>query len=236
MGGGDFKETGERYKGYFIELGHLKPDDRVLDVGCGIGRMAVPLTRFLSSQGEYWGFDIVKKGITWCQSHITSKYRNFHFLHCDIYNKVYNPNGIIHAKNYKFPFENYSFDFVFLTSVFTHMLPLDMEHYLSEVSRVMKPGSRCLITFFLLTKKAKYLIEIGSSTQSFKYEIDGCLTTNARAPEAAVAYRREFMLRLFQKYDLKINKPIHYGSWCGRTSFLDYQDIIVAIKQGNDQE
>jgi ubiquinone/menaquinone biosynthesis C-methylase UbiE/glycosyltransferase involved in cell wall biosynthesis len=235
VGDGDFKEIGEKYKGYFLELGHLKPDDRVLDVGCGIGRMAVPLARFLSPQGEYWGFDIVKKGIKWCRSHIVPKCPNFHFLHCDVYNKVYNPNGIIHAKNYKFPFETNSFDFVFLTSVFTHMLPPDMEHYLSEISRVMKPEGRCLITFFLMTEEARYLIDCGSSTQNFKYEIDGCWTINENAPEAAIAYDQEFILQLFAKYDLKINKPIHYGSWCGRTSFLIGQDIIVATKRGNDR-
>jgi SAM-dependent methyltransferase len=235
VGGGDFKETGEEFKGYFLELGRLKPEDRVLDVGCGIGRMAIPLTSFLSPQGGYWGFDIAKKGIEWCQNHIVPRYHNFHFFHSDIHNKVYNPTGKIIAKNFRFPFEDAFFDFVFLTSVFTHMLPPDTEHYLSEISRVMKPGARCLITFFLITTEARDLIDMGLSTQNFKYEIDGCLTTNEKAPEGAIAYDQEFILRLFQKCNLKIDGPIHYGSWCGRTSFLSYQDIIVATRLGKDQ-
>jgi SAM-dependent methyltransferase len=230
VGDGDFKAVGEEFKRYFLELGQLRPEDRVLDVGCGIGRMAVPLIGFLSPGGEYWGFDIVEKGIEWCQSHIAERYGNFHFLHCDVYNKVYNPSGKMRAKDYTFPFENDSFDFVFLTSVFTHMLPQDMKNYLSEVSRVMKPGGTCLITFFLITQEVRNLIDMGLSTQNFKYEVDGCLTTCKEAPEGAIGYDQEFILQLFQKYDLKINEQIHYGSWCGRTSFLSYQDIVMATR------
>lgn len=43
FGGGDFNRIGEEYFLYFVDLGGLQPDKRVLDVGCGIGRMAVPL-------------------------------------------------------------------------------------------------------------------------------------------------------------------------------------------------
>ena len=62
-GQGDFKETGNLFFQYFIELGELKPSERVLDVGCGIGRMAIPLTKYLDERGRYEGFDIVAHGI-----------------------------------------------------------------------------------------------------------------------------------------------------------------------------
>lgn len=64
----------------------------MLDVGSGIGRMARPLTKFLTS-GSYVGIDIVPRGIEWCQRHITSRYPNFTFQHADVYNKEYNPTG-----------------------------------------------------------------------------------------------------------------------------------------------
>ena len=45
-----------------LERHGLKPEHRVLDIGCGVGRVALPLTRYLTS-GTYDGFDIVKRWI-----------------------------------------------------------------------------------------------------------------------------------------------------------------------------
>src|SRR5262245_2380217 len=74
VGGGDFEKIGREFKSYFIDLANLQSNHRVLDVGCGIGRMAVPLTSYLSQEGEYYGFDIVARGIDWCQNRISPKY------------------------------------------------------------------------------------------------------------------------------------------------------------------
>ena len=230
VGDGDFEEIGEEFKNYFIELAGLRPTDRVLDVGCGIGRMAIPLTKYLSMEGEYWGFDIVKKGIEWCQNHISHKFTNFHFQHSDVYNKHYHPNGKIPAKNFRFPFDNESFDFVFLTSVFTHMLPLDMENYLSEISRVLRVGGKCLMSFYISNEESENLVRSGRDSMGFKHTIDDYLTTNKNSPEAAICYKEEFIINLCNRHELKIDQPIHYGSWCKRDSFLSWQDLIIATK------
>lgn len=62
-GSGDFLQTGQEFLRYFKDLGHLKPNHRVLDVGSGIGRMAIPLTSYLNHEGSYEGFDIVPMGV-----------------------------------------------------------------------------------------------------------------------------------------------------------------------------
>jgi ubiquinone/menaquinone biosynthesis C-methylase UbiE len=234
IGAGDFVRVGQEFKGYFINLAGLQPDERVLDVGCGIGRMAVPLTGYLTPPGEYWGFDIVAEWIDWCQRRISTKFSSFHFLYSDVYNQHYNNNRATLARDYEFPFHDEYFDFVFLTSVFTHMLPADLEHYLDEIARVLKPGGKVLSTFFILNAESQTRIQAGCSNLDFRYKVNGCMTIDAKDPEAALAYPEAYLVKSFEKRALKIVLPIHYGSWPGREAFLTYQDIIVAEKGNSD--
>lgn len=228
VGGAYFLAIGEEFLGYFKSLCDLKPDERILDIGCGIGRMAIPLTEYLNEDGVYEGFDIVKQYINWCSQNISPKYSNFHFQLADIYNKAYNPKGEIAALEYKFPFESESFDFVFATSVFTHILPQDTEHYLSEISRVLRSGGRCLITFFILNESVE--LQKGRKQVDFRYDMGVYRTDNDKEPESAVAYEEQCVRVLFDKVGLKVRDPIYYGSWSGRTVFLSSQDIVIAHK------
>jgi ubiquinone/menaquinone biosynthesis C-methylase UbiE len=228
---GDFVKIGQDFLVHFVKLGHLKPNERVLDVGSGIGRMAIPLTKFLTEEGCYEGFDIVAKGVEWCTQNITQRYPRFRFQLADIYNKQYNPTGREIASSYRFPYDEATFDFAFLTSVFTHMLPQDMENYLSEIARVLKNDGRCLITYFLLNDESLNLTCSGRGNPVFKFDRGTYRIANEDTPEAATAYREDYILSLYAKYGLMMSPPIQYGSWCGRERFLSYQDITVAIKR-----
>jgi len=111
--------------------------------------MAVPLTRYLNEKGSYEGFDIWVEAINWTAKNITPRFPNFHFKFIDVQNKRYNPKGKLRAARLEFPYQNESSDFVFLTSVFTHMLPKDLENYLSEIAR--NEDQRKVSNYFLLT-------------------------------------------------------------------------------------
>lgn len=231
VGLGDFVAIGREFRSYFVELAGLRPEHRVLDVGCGIGRMAIPLTEHLSAEGGYWGFDIVEKGIAWCKSRITPRFPNFRFQHSDVYNRHYNPGGRVLARDYRFPFDDGFFDFVFLTSVFTHVLPVDLENYLREMARVLKPGGRCFATLFLLQEESLALLRAGRSRMDFAIEVaPGCLTISADDPETAIAYDEARVLALLERNGLRMRPPLHYGAWCGRERHLSFQDIVIAEK------
>lgn len=226
----DFKVIGAEFLKHFTDLGGLKPNHKVLDIGCGTGRIALSLTGYLSREGEYRGFDIIRAGITWCRENITPRYPEFHFEAVDIYNKTYNPRGKCSAADFKFPYHDDYFDFVYTTSVFTHMLPADMENYLAESARVMKRGGRCMHTFFLINDEALPLMAQSAAIFNFIYKREGYLTVSKIEPEKAVAYDEPCIRALYKKYQLKIIEPIHYGNWCGRKKSLSGQDVVVAEK------
>ena len=223
----DYQVVNEEFLRYFTELGGLKPWHRVLDVGCGIGVMAARLTKFLTPQGAYLGFDIVRVGVTWAQKNISPRFPNFSFAHVDLFNKHYNPKGTLSPNTFRFPYEDSSFDFVFLKSVFTHLLSEPARHYLSEIRRVLKPTGCCLVTAFLLNEESLDLIRRGQSSIPLLHEMDGCRVLDRRFPETAVGIRESNFSHWYERSDLVLLPPVHYGSWCGRQSYMSYQDVLL---------
>lgn len=223
----DYKATNEEFIGYFIKLGQLTPDQRVLDVGCGIGIMASRLAKFLSPRGSYDGFDIVKIGIDWASRHIGSRFPNFRFVHADVFNKHYNSKGRLDPNTFTFPYETGSFDFVFLKSLFTHMRPEGVRRYFEEIRRVLKPSGRCLVTAFLLNDESETLINAGKSTLTLTHNLAGYKVLDPKFPETTVGFQQRDFQSWFAHAGLSLNPPIHFGSWCGRQQYLGYQDMLI---------
>ena len=231
----DFNAIGQEIFQRIVDIGGLKPNDKVLDVGCGVGRLAIPLTRYLSSEGSYDGFDIVAESIEQCRRTYSPRFDNFHFHHADISNTYYNPGGQYLSHQYKFPFPDETFSFVFLSSVFTHMLSQGLQNYLNNIQRVLVPGGRCFITYFILNQESDDSIRSNRSDLKFMFPIDQGKSTQLNNSEAAVAFNEPYIRELYQKSGLCIVEPIRYGSWCGRKTDFGYQDIIVGAKNiGNE--
>ena len=230
IGEGDYEEVGKEFLRYHADLGGLRPEMRVLDVGCGIGRMAAPLTSYLSASGSYEGFDIMAMGIDWCARNISTRFPNFRFQHARIYNKMYDAGAQCRAADYVFPYRDSEFDYVFLTSVFTHMLKEDVAQYLSQIVRVLKPGGTCLSTYFLLNPETERLFGSDPARNRCPHPYAGLMVADPECPEQAVAYPEIAVRQLYALQGLRICEPIHYGSWCGRAEFLSYQDIVISKK------
>ncbi len=231
VGDGDFEAIGEEFFRYFVELCGLEPTASVLDVGCGAGRMALPLARYLRDGGSYDGFDLLADHVRWCRENIASRHSNFRFVQADVRSPMYNPRGRFAPPEYRFPYDDASFDFVLLTSVMTHLLPASAEHYLSEVARVSRTGARSLVTWFLLDGEAERRIREGTSPTRFEHEAGGCRVVDAGVPESAVAYREDDVRRMYREHGLEIAEPIRWGAWSGREPHLSSQDIVIAERR-----
>jgi SAM-dependent methyltransferase len=216
-----------------VALGDLTPDEAVLEPGCGAGRMAEPLAGYLSEEGSYDGFDIVADAIELCQRNIAPRHPNFRFRHVDVRNLAYNRDGRVSADEFEFPYPAGSFDFAFLTSVFTHMLPPAVRNYLEEIRRTLRPGGRCLMTFFVLNDAALAAIRDGRATREFAHDGDGYFFDVPQNPESAIAYREEDLLEFFERAGLELHGPIDYGYWTGpRGPEAPGQDVVVVRRPG----
>ena len=230
VGEGEFQAVGEEFLRHFRELGGLEPGDRVLDVGSGIGRMALPLTEYLEGKGSYEGFDVSREGVAWCRRAISARFSRFRFVHVDVANALYNPGGRIAPAGFRFPYPDASFDFVLATSVFTHLLPDAAARYLAEIGRVLAPGGSIFATAFLLSAKSREAIDRCGTNYRFDSPIPGAFLRDAAAPESAVAYEEAEFLRLLRDARLSLRGDFLQGNWSGRSG-LSFQDIVVADRR-----
>jgi SAM-dependent methyltransferase len=98
----------------------------LLEIGCGIGRDAIPLTEILT-EGKYVGIDIIKRSIDWCADHISKRHPNFKFYHYDVEDQLHNLDGKTKTADIYIPLPDRSVDRIILFSVFTHMLQPEIE-------------------------------------------------------------------------------------------------------------
>jgi ubiquinone/menaquinone biosynthesis C-methylase UbiE len=209
----------------------LKPSDVFLDLGCGNGSVARALTRFLAFPGRYEGMDINGESVDWLQHHYR-EYPGFCFTHANVYNKMYNPGGPVTATGYRLPYADGTFTMALLKSVFTHMLPADVRHYLKELGRVMAPGGRAVITYFLLNDESREQIRRDRDEVKMRTDWEGdplCRVANPEVPEIATAHD-EGRIRAYTAEAGFTVLEMSFGNWCGRPSLLGLQDVVVITK------
>jgi SAM-dependent methyltransferase len=226
IGGGDYVEVGDRFLDYFKTLVSLAPHDTVLEIGCGIGRMARPLAGWLQPPGRYEGFDVVPASIAWCQAHVTPTSPHFRFQVVDIANSFYNPRGRLDGKDARFPFDDATFDVAIAVSLFTHVLPDTARRYMSEVARVLKPSGRLFATWFLWPPAGA---PTDVALKEFPHARDGCRVASTRKPEAVVSFSDVVVGEMYTAASLRVTATVG-GNWSAGVHTLPYQDMIVAVK------
>jgi SAM-dependent methyltransferase len=225
VGHGDFRATGEEFLALFEQLAGLRPQDRVLDIGCGIGRMARALSGVLRPPGSYDGFDVAPSGIEWCRAHYHGTPAPFRFAHADLGNSVYNPGGPGDPASFRFPYADDSFDLAIATSVFTHLLPRAADHYLAEAARVLAPAGRLFCTWMLLDADGGPPGAFTTATEFLPAAVH-----DLSAPEAGVAYPETWVRERLDAHGLE-PASVHHGHWRGGSG-PTLQDVIVCRSEG----
>ena len=227
VGTGDFRAIGEHLLWLAETRGQLKPDSRILDIGCGSGRLALPLTNFLV-RGRYEGFDVVASAIRWCRRNITRQHPQFHFTHVSLRNSDYSARGGA-ASQFVFPYRDSSFDCVVAFSVFTHLQFDEICNYLLESHRVLAPGGRLVATFFLLNEQSRAAQHSVPGVQQFPYS-EGPLHFAKRSnPSHAVAVEENVLRNLLSELGF-CELTVETGCWFGVQNTVAFQDLVVCAK------
>jgi SAM-dependent methyltransferase len=202
------------------------PDTRLLDIGCGYGRLPIAVARAMAFRGEYLGVDILPRHVQWCRDTLTPRLPNLRFEVLDIRNDRYNPKGRYDARDYRFPLPDGHFEMCCLFSVFTHMYEAEIGHYLDEIARLLAPGGLGVATFFLMDETRRARVTDPANTLAMGHVLDDHTRYhNAADPLHAIAYERDYACRLVEARGLRI-RECSYGSWAGGDNGA-FQDRIV---------
>ena len=206
---GDFDADGRWFIDQLLHRELLAPGTRILDIGCGCGRLAVALARdprVLELDLVYCGLDVDRLSIDWCRRNLPDS--GFDFRHLDLRNRSYNPRGPIDPAEYTFPFDDASYDLVIAASLFTHLLPEAMARYLGEMARLLTEGGTLWATFFLQQTVG------GASDRhplDFPHRHGPAAIHSREDPERAIAFDERHVLELAAEADLALGEPIAYG-------------------------
>lgn len=228
VGDGDFEGIGWEFIGHLVQWAGLRDDARLLDIGCGTGRLARPLSACLGPAGRYVGFDVSHRAIAWCQQEIAARDPRFSFQHADIQHPLYNPAGAVKMADFRVPAADGTIDIAVAMSIFTHLPPLAVMRYLAEVRRCLASGGRFLCTAFLLDGDSRALIAAGKAHLPFAADVlNHWQEAYPEHPGAAVALDRAWFEQAAIGSGLRLLPAPAPGTWCGRDNGGSFQDVLI---------
>jgi SAM-dependent methyltransferase len=122
---------------------------RILEVGCGPGRLPIGILATQGAIDRYDGVDIDAASVAWCRRNITRSHPPFRFHVVDARHDRYRPGGRPMDASFRLPFEDATFDLVYLHSVFANLVAEDIRIYCREFSRLLRPGGHVFATAFV---------------------------------------------------------------------------------------
>lgn len=196
---------GAALEGWF----HL--DDDIVDLGCGCGRYAQSLRDhdFYGRRysGTYTGVDIDREMLDWCSENFPA--RQFRFIASTHASDSYRGTGT-GATGIDLDIVDDSQDLVFSRSLFSHLLPTELEDYVSETARILRPGGFASMTFYSLDSPPPTL----GNRHTFRHQVGIARVESEMQPTAAVAYHDSDLIAMFEGRGFDVLEVTDYsGVW-----------------------
>lgn len=211
MGGEHFHDDGAFVAGATKDVDRLvadaglSKDSRLLDWGCGAGRLAVGVAERFGRIGEYHGVDVQPHLIAWANKHLGDR-TGFHFTHVDLANARYNPAG---QAVQEIPGDTGGYDVFYAYSVFSHLTSGDTGAYLREVARLLAPGGRAWITAF-----------VEDDVEDEAENPPGYGPLNWSGPLHCVRYSRRFFEKMVDEAGLTVAEHRHGQETDGQSLYI----------------
>jgi len=178
--------------------------------------------------------------IAFCRRHYRG--RQFEFVHLPIYNEQYAAGQA--RERVRWPLANATFDMVTALSVWTHLNEDDAVFYVKEINRVLRPGGRALITFFVLDDAYRQSLPLRTERAARYHATDkrwwvfdkACsgsgewfCPTWATCPEVATGVTPRALEMIVQATALR-HVLTYPGTW-KESAGVYFQDVLVFEKQ-----
>ena len=211
MGGTVFKDDAAFLAGAaadtqkLVDTCGLGSESRLMDWGCGAGRLAIGIAERFGRIARYHGVDVQQSLIDWANANIGSR-PGYEFTWVDVRNARYNPVG---SASKEIPAMSGTYDIFHAFSVFTHLTAEDAAFYLVEVRRLLAHDGVAWITVF---------VEEGVDLQHENPKDYGRLPW--KGPLHCVRFERGYFERLIELANLSVVDFQHGGEADGQSVYV----------------
>lgn len=235
VGGADPELAGDFSAEILLSHIPVATGTRLLDFGCGIGRVALSVLRRKPELTALTGIDIVPRMVTFCRDKIGANFANANFELLSDKNdhyERYERSASDAPRSREDLGATYAgtFDGAYAFSVFTHIDIDDFVSLLRFVGTLLKPGGYFLFTAFALTPFSRSQLASGRTNPVFKklhFEQNNSVFIGAPKDRLAfIAYDLNRIEAMIWEAGL-IPTGIEYGQWRSDQMSRTYQDVFV---------
>lgn len=231
VGGGYAMPVAVHFMDILVDQAGLASGDRILDIGCGCGRLAAALTQHIGPHGSYRGVDIVAGLVDFANRHIAQRFPNFTFLTLQRDNPAYDPwrhqGASLVITSLEEACDPGTIDLCIATSLFTHLDTEMARETLAAMRRALAPDGRALISLFLLDAGVRALIRRGRAAFQFEHAYgEGTYVQDPGGPLGALAFASDHFVALLAEQELYVERAL-YGNWPNRPHHVSGQDILI---------
>lgn len=125
---------------------HLEPKSRILDIGCGVGRLPIGLLATKAAFGSYLGIDVDDARVRWCQTNLSARDKRLAFRKSNMKNERYNPQS---GNSLDYNLSADSHDIAYAYSLFSHLTQPHAESVLAAVAGALTQTGQFFVTVFV---------------------------------------------------------------------------------------